>query len=175
MDKLVDLFRQYDTPTSELQKHTQVAAKRAGWIPPWDRKKQREQEQKEAAGQKSGFVRDKRAKLRRSIVFVIYLELSPAHRDKPYSAKTIKVLQDEYLKILRGKSGNLLDLACVKLSEDQNCWGDARFRFYMSLFLQLPKLPETDRQSLEKVSHDTLVKDLKLLGVRSRPRTERSG
>jgi hypothetical protein len=169
MEKLVDIFQRYDTPASQLQKDTQRAAKQAGWIPPWAREE--EKLKKKAAGERSGAIRDKRAKLRRRIVAVAHLELEPAYRCQPFSARSICILRDEYFNIVGCESKNLLEVACLRLARDPNLQSSEilfeMFRFYTSLLIAVEQLPPNDREALESVSDGTLIKDLKLLGVRS--------
>ena len=158
----------------------QRLARQEGWTPPWDREEQHEeqQSQKKAAGKKSGLIREMRAKLHRSIFIVVYLQLKPAYRNQPYSTKSIDVVREEYLKILHGEPNNLLDVACIKLAENQNALtplGAYMFHFCLPLLMKLPRLSQNDRQILENISDETLKKDMKLLGIRSKRSKKRSG
>jgi hypothetical protein len=171
-----DLFQRYVTPPSRLHNAVQSLARQEGWIPPWDHEEQ--QSQKKAAGKKSGIIRERRAKLRRSIFIVVYLQLKPAYRNQPYSTKSIDVVREEYLKIIHGEPNNLLDVVCIKLAENQNALtplGAYTFRFCLPLLITLPRLSQNDRQILENISDETLKKDMKLLGIRSKRSKKRSG
>jgi hypothetical protein len=177
-----DVFQRYAIPPSRLHDAVQGLARQAGWTAPWDREEQHEeqQSQKKTAGKLSGLIRERRAKLRRSIVVVAHLGLKPAYRSQPYSTQSIDVLQEEYLKILRCEPNNLLDVACIKLERAKehsalSPEGDCFFRFYVTLLIKLPKLSPNERQILENISDETLIKDLKLLGIRSKRSIQRSG
>jgi hypothetical protein len=175
-----DLFQRYTIPPSRLHGAVQGLARQEGGTPPWDHEEQHEeqQSQKKAAGKVSGLIRERRAKLRRSIVVVAHLGLKPAYRSQPYSTQSIDVLQEEYLKILRCEPNNLLDVACIKLCKEHSALtpeGHCFFRFYVTLLIKLPKLCPNERQILEKISKETLIKDLKLLGIRSKRSIQRSG
>jgi hypothetical protein len=168
-----DLFQRHDSPPSRLHDAVQTLARQEGWIPPWDREEQ--QSQKKAAGKKSGVIRERRTKLRRYIVGAAYWGLKPAYRNQPYSTTSIKVLREEYLKILHYEPNNSLDVMFLQLAKKQNPCGDPVFRFCWLLVSKMPKLPENDRQMLEKISKETLIKDLKAIGVRSKRSKKRSG
>jgi hypothetical protein len=168
-----DLFQRYVTPPSRLHNAVQSLARQEGWIPPWDREEQ--QSQKKAAGKKSGIIRESRTNLRRYIVGAAHWGLMPAYRNQPYSTTSIGVLREDYLKILHYEPNNSLDVMCLQLAKKQNPSGDPVFRFCLSLLIQMPKLPENDRQMLEKISKETLIKDLKAIGVRSKRSKKRSG
>lgn len=160
-------------PPLSARRPRQKAARRT--LPP-DRQANYEsqQAQKKAAGKKSGLMRERRAKLRRYIVGAAYWGLKPAYRNQPYSTTSIDVLREEYLKILHDEPNNSLDVMCLQLAKKQNPLGDPVFRFGLSLLMALPSLSQNDRQILEEISDETLIKDLKRLGVKSRRRTQRS-
>ena len=168
-----DLFQQHAIPPSPLHEAVQKLARQEGWIPPWDREGQHEeqQSQKKAAGEKSGVIRERRTKLRRHIVGAAYWGLKPAYRNQPYSTTSIEVLREEYLKILHYEPNNSLAVMCTL----QNRIPDPVFRFCILLLITMSNLPKNDQQMLEKIGKETLIKDLKAIGVRSKRSTQRPG
>ena len=129
----------------------------------------------EKAGAISGIVRAKRTKLRRLIVLAAHIGLKPPYRSQPYSTESINTLCDEYLNILQCKPNNLLEVACREMAKEPNCEHTWDFPLFLSTLIKLDHLPHNDRHALEKISTETLVKDLKALGVRSKRRKKRSG
>jgi hypothetical protein len=138
---------------------------------------ERQLSQKKIAGKLSARIRKERALLRQRVVAVVYDRLKPAYRNQPYSTDTIGVVQDEYLRVLHQKPNNVLDVGLLKLAgqTDRDARDEVRFRFYLSLFLEMPKLSDANREILSRVSDETLIKDFKQLGVRSRYRQKRFG
>src|SRR3954469_16206220 len=84
---LADLFQWYSLPPTHLHHDLQLAAREAGWVPPWDVEDQHEQ--KKVAGNKSAQSRAGRAALRRSLVRHAHERLKPAYRKQPYSSSSI--------------------------------------------------------------------------------------
>jgi hypothetical protein len=56
----------------------------------------------------------------------------------------------------------------LQLAKKQNPCGDPVFRFCWSLVSKMPELPENDQQILGKISDETLIKDMKAIGIRSK-------
>lgn len=159
--------------------------------------------QKREAGKKSGLVRAAREKLRRRVVVVVYEQLKPAYRNQPYSTESFEALHDQYLKVVCNEKANILQIAYERiadkafgkidmdaLSDDllknrvtavdtRGHFADPRdkysFWFYWRLIWDLDHLSQSERQMLTRVSDDTLIKDLKRLGIRSRRKQKRFG
>jgi hypothetical protein len=155
-DDLVDLFRPYGIPPTRLHRAVQEAATEAGWIAPWDAdaaKLRNEKAKNKAAGKRSGLVRTGLAMMRRSLVMAAHARLKPAHRLHPFSIYSINALREEYLQLLAPEAKNL-DLL---------------------VSLMLAALSENDRKILRKVGRETLIKDLKMLDLRRKPKQQRPG
>ena len=150
-DDLIGLFRPYGIPPTALHEAVQQAATKAGWIAPWDRYS--EKRKKTAAGKKSGRARAGLAMMRRSLVMAAHARLKPARRLQPFSTYSINALREEYLQLLAPEAKNL-DLL---------------------VSLMLAALSENDRKILRKVGRETLIKDLKMLDLRSKPKHQRLG
>lgn len=131
-----DFFRWYGIPPTELHEAMQSAAQLEGWIPPWQYEDQKQQ--KREAGKRSGSSRGGLSELRRSLVTIARSRLSPELRRSPYSGRAKEALRDMYKRMLDGDH------------EDS----DIRVTVIRSL------LTEQKRKTLQKVSEDTLVKDL---------------
>jgi hypothetical protein len=97
---LGELFRWYAIPPTSLHQAVQEAARQEGWTPPWNREEQ--QNQKKAAGQKSGFMRGGRTAIRRHFIKTAFKRLEPAYRAQPYSDHSIDALKREYRELLAG-------------------------------------------------------------------------
>jgi hypothetical protein len=124
-----DLFKRHATPPTPLHDAVQKWAKKEGWSPPWDG-----EEQKKAAGKKSGIVRKTRAKLRLSIIHAAYSRLKPTYKSQPFSSESIDALEEEYLSLLGKADGS----SSIPLTED-------RLDSYASAILAIPQLPAVDR------------------------------
>ena len=95
-----DLFKRYTTPPTPLHDAAQKWARKEGWTPRWDG-----EEQKKAAGKKSGIVRKNRAELRLSIIHAAYSRLKPTYKYQPFSSEIRLMLpRKRYLSLL-GKAG----------------------------------------------------------------------
>jgi hypothetical protein len=128
----------------------QEAAKREGWIPPWIREEQ--QNQKKAAGKRSGSMRAARAQIRLSVVKVARARLTPEQRREPYANDSIEALCKEYRKLLAGGGGE----NCVSLARDGN-------DLCLLVPLMLAGLSKADQQMLKRAGRETLIKDLQRL------------
>ena len=148
---LVDLFRPYGIKPTPLHEAVQEAAKKAGWTAPWDR--YAEQLNKKAAGEKSGRARAGLAMMRRSLLREAHARLKPARRLHPFSIYSIDDLHEEYLRLLAPDAKNL----------------------GLLVPLMLAALSENDQQILRKVGRETLIKDLKMLGIRSKRKQQQPG
>jgi hypothetical protein len=141
----VDYFRWYGIPPTPLHEGLQEGARQAGWTAPWDREEQKNQ--KKVAGKKSGSMRAGRAKLRLLFVRAAFDRLKPAYQMQPFSDHSISALKAEYRKV-------------VAESGDPTAPHDADLLMSASPF---------------KADRETLIKDLKVLGIRSERRKRRSG
>jgi hypothetical protein len=174
-----DLFKRHTTRPVPLHAAVQGQAREVGRTPPLDNKEQQKEQpsQQKEAGKLSARVRKERADLRQRTVEVVYDQLKPAYRSQPYSTETFRVVKDAYLRVIRQEPDNVLDKAVLKLAAQagRDARDEYRFRFCLSLLLEIPKLSEADREILGRVSEDTLIKDFKQLGIRSRRKQKRSG
>ena len=142
---LEDLFRPYGIPPSPLHEVVQEAARRAGWIPPWDREQQ--QRQKKLAGKQSGVRRAGLTQIRRSVLKVARTRLKS--KRAPYSNASVDALDEEFRRLVAGGGKD-----CAALAKDQR-------DLCLLVPVMLQSLSEADRQKLTKTSRDTLLKDLK--------------
>jgi hypothetical protein len=135
----------------------QGAARKAGWLAPWDREDHEVQKktevQKKAAGKKSAAIRGGLAALRRSFIGDARARLKPAYRAQPYSTQSIDALHREYRYLLTEGSYDVGSLGSLRLLA----------------------LSEADRQQLLNVKRETLINDLKVLGIHSKRQQRRSG
>lgn len=172
---LRELFAHVIPPTP-LHQAVQDAARQAGWTSPWDREEQ--QSQKMTAGQRSGRIRFGRAEIRRIFVQAAFEGLKPAYQSQPFSSHSISALQAELdclinMSIEDGdddvvlKAANLFAEKQFKGQPDVQERLQANFRSILTPFLKGASPFKTDPE--------TLKKDLKALGIRSKRRTQRSG
>jgi hypothetical protein len=122
---------------------------------------------KRMAGKSSGVRRAKLAKLRQSFVLAAFERLKPKYQMQPFSEEAIDALEKEFRRDLpvdeygdvvpesRPPSDKLMDL----LDDD------------VSTLLE----EKPGSASLYDASRETLKKDLKALGIRSKLRKQRSG
>jgi hypothetical protein len=150
-DQFAEFFQWHAILPTPLHEALQEAARQEGWTAPWDREDQ--EVQKKAAGKKSGAIRGGLAGLRRSLVEDARARLKPAYRAHPYSTQSIDDLHREYRYLLTEGSYDVGSLGSLKLLA----------------------LSEADRQTLIKVKRETLIKDLKVLGIHSKRQKPRSG
>jgi hypothetical protein len=111
-----------------------------------------ERSQHRNAGKKSGSVRSDRANVRRLIVKAAFSRLPPRYQMQPYSDEAIDALQEECTKMP----------ARIRFADDDDF--DCLFSLAMdghNIQIQMPR--------------ETLLKDMKQLGIRSKLRTQRSG
>ena len=134
---LRDLFRDYPIPPSLLHQTVQDAARREGWVPPWEREEQIRK--KKMAGKSSGRSRRSLAQLRQSLLKLARMRLSPDDRRAPYSKTAIAALRREYNNLLSKNANDPDPLISGMLSA----------------------LSPTEHMVLKKASDDTLLKDLK--------------
>jgi hypothetical protein len=148
--KLVDLFKQYGIPPSPLHAVAQEAARQGGWVPPWHDELQKNK--KIIAGKKSARSRAGRALIRQYLVEAAHLQLKPKYQRQPYSDEAIDALEIVYRRFLTADDDHGVLVSCM-----------------------LEALSKADRQALITMSRETLIKDLKVLGIRSRRSVQRSG
>jgi hypothetical protein len=141
---LTEFFRPYGIPPTPLHEALQEAARQAGWTAPWDREEQKTQ--KHMAGKKSGSMRAGRAKIRLLYVQAAFDRLKPAYRRQPFSEDSIFALQAEYRKVIAES-------------------GDPAESYDADLLMSAAPF---------KADRETLKKDMKLLGIRSRHRAHQS-
>ncbi len=109
-----------------------------------------EQHQRAKAGKKSGSVRAERAEIRRLVVKAAFARLGPSYQAQPYSDEAIDALETECTKI-----------PSTELNGDD--------------FDSLVKLMVAGQKITLEVPRETLKKDMKRLGIRSKLRRPRSG
>jgi hypothetical protein len=159
--KLVDLFKS-TSRSSPLQKATQAAARQAGWTPPWDVGEKRNHATQSTAGLLSGLTRGLLRDWRRTIVLEAHKRLKLQYRVNPYADAPITALIDEYHHlVIEGCKGNRL----ARPGDD----------FISYLPALLSDLPTSRQEALKNVGRDTLIKDMKALGIRSKRRKPRIG
>jgi hypothetical protein len=110
------------------------------------------QTQHSNAGKKSASARAGRAAVRRLIVEAAFNRLPPQYRMQPYSDKAIDALQVE----------------CTRMPGRIKCPDDVDFDCLLSLMINGHKIQI-------QVPRETLIKDMKQLGIRSKRRISRSG
>jgi hypothetical protein len=120
----------------------------AGWTPPSDA-------EKSAAGKKSGVKRKARDEIRRHFVKVAFGRLKPAYKSQPFSDHSIDALEVKYREFLTES----LAEADPAGSAESHAEGLRR------LMSAAPF----------KADRETLIKDMKQLGIRSRRRKQQSG
>jgi hypothetical protein len=104
------------------------------------------------AGKKSASARAGRAGVRRLIVKAAFNRLLPKYRLQPYSDEAIGALQEE----------------CTRMPGPIKFPDDEDFDCLFSLVM--------DGHNIQiEVTRETLIKDMKQLGIRSKRRTQRSG
>ena len=112
VNPFAELFQWYGIPPTPLHEAVQEAARREGWVPPWDREDQ--EVQKKGAGKRSGAIRAGLAGLRRSLVREAHTRLKPAYRLHPFSIHSIDALHKEYRNLLaRGEKSRPISTAYV--------------------------------------------------------------
>jgi hypothetical protein len=153
----------------------------------------------EQGGKQSGRVRAARTDFRRRIVAMVHERLKPAYRNQPFSTQALDGLRDEYLKVVNGEDDNVFrrmlrgapknaDLDALvqsmrppspqqiitksrpTLKKPVGTPDQIKVLLHWAPEIAISKLSDNDRQFLKQVSHDTLLKDLKELGIRSRRR-----
>jgi hypothetical protein len=111
-----------------------------------------QQGQQRDAGKKSASVRAAGAEIRRLIVKCAFNRLPPKYQMQPYSDEAIDALQEE----------------CTKMPGRIRFPDDEDFDCLFSLAMDGHKIQIM-------VPRETLIKDMKRLGIRSKLRTQRSG
>jgi hypothetical protein len=111
---------------------------------------QQERNQHRNAGKKSGSVRADRADVRRLIVRAAFNRLLPKYQMQPYSDEAIDALQEE----------------CTKMPARIKSLDDEDFDSLFSLVMDGHKIQI-------QVPRETLIKDMKKLGIHSKLRTRR--
>ena len=133
---------------------------------------------KRMAGKNSGVRRAKLATLRRFLVLAAFERLKPTYQMQPFSDEAIDALEEEFRRPTKRSSDLNLDLP---LDEDEVIV-PSRLRSPSGKLTSL--LDEAVSVALEgtsdvrspfKASRETLIKDLKALGIRSNRRRQRSG
>jgi hypothetical protein len=152
-----DLFKHHATPPSPLHEAMQKAARLAGWIPPWDR-----EEQGAAGGKTGGFYRRVLPTWRRDIVKVVHGRLKPAYQNQPYSETSINAFIEGYHNYLA---------ECCKGNPGSKGGDDFASHLPGLIF----KLHPTHQQALKSVGRETLLNDLKAVGIRSKLVKRRPG
>jgi hypothetical protein len=149
--QFAEFFRWHAILPTPLHEALQEAARQEGWVSPWDREDQ--EVKKREAGKRSAAVRAGLAGLRRSLVSEAHARQKPAYRFHPSSIYSIDDLHEKYLQLLAPETKNL----------------------GLLVPLMLAALSENDLKTLSKVKRETLIKDLKLLGIKSSRRKQQSG
>ena len=110
-------------------------------------------QRKRHAGKRSAARRAGLAGMRRSLLREAHAQLKPAYRAHPFSTHSIDALHNEYLQLLAPEAKDLGLLVSIMLGV----------------------LPENDLKMLRKVKRETLIDDLKVLGIRSKRRKRQRG
>jgi hypothetical protein len=125
------------------------------------------------AGKASGIRRAKLAKVRRYYVLSAHEQLEPKYRNQPYSSEALDALEKEFHNPTKDEFVYSITNA-HELAEGGRRVGKARRPASERLLAMLddvvPIICEGIGGSLRKVSRETLIKDLKALGIRSKRR-----
>jgi hypothetical protein len=130
---------------------------------------------KSEAGKRSGIKRAKIARLRQLIVRGAFEKLKRANQIQPFATESIDKLQEELRKSPQPSSN--LDLTLDEyetIVAPRKPNSDKYWAIFDEVFDTLIK-EGTDSASLRTVKHETLLKDLKALGIKSSRRKQRSG
>lgn len=134
-----EFFRWYGIPPTPLHDALQIAARREGWVPPWEYEEQTSK--RKEAGKTSGRRRQGRAGIRRSLVMLARTRMSAAHRRTPYSNAAFAALRAQY------------DYLLTQSADDPNA----------ILSAILSALSPADLNFLKRISDETLMADLKAI------------
>jgi hypothetical protein len=121
---------------------------------------------KSMAGKSSGVRRTKLAKMRQFMVLCAFERLKPRYRMQPFSEEAIDALEEE----LRGPRSDEDEVVIPRrrvLSDERE---ELLLREAISVLLE-----RKPGQPWRYASRETLKKDLKALGIRSKLRKQRSG
>jgi hypothetical protein len=124
------------------------------------------------AGKASGIKRAKLVKVRRWFVLSAYEQLQPKHRNQPYSLESLDALENEFRNPTT--SGEFAcDATGRRIGKAPGPWSE---RLEAMFYEITPFLPETLGSIKKHVGRETLIKDLKALGIKSkRSKKSRSG
>jgi hypothetical protein len=131
---------------------------------------------KSIAGKRSGIKRAKIARLRQLFVLAAFEKLKRANQIQPFATESIDVLQEERRKSPQ-PSSNLelaLDEYQTIVPPRSHSHSDKFWALCDEVFDTLIK-DNVDFASLRTVKRETLIKDLKALGIKSSRRKQRSG
>ena len=122
---------------------------------------------KKMAGKSSGLRRAKLAKLRQFMVLCAFQRLKPTYQMQPFSEEAIDALEEE----LRGGPRSDEDEVVIPR---RRVFSDKREELLLREAISV-LLERKPGQPWRYASRETLIKDLKALGIRSKIRKQRSG
>jgi hypothetical protein len=122
---------------------------------------------KRMAGKSSGITRAKFAKLRQSFVLSAFERLEPKYQRQPFSEEALDALEEEFRREHQDEDGVRKPGKSVLPPEQSD-----RLQIEAVNILVEGKY---GTRSVFSASRDTLIKDLKALGIRSKLRKQRSG
>jgi hypothetical protein len=125
------------------------------------------------AGKASGVRRADLARLRRYRVLSAFERLKPAYQNQPYSLESIEALENE---LHNPKVHDPLPQLEPPLSDYESVVNPSRRAPSERLMRRLINTSDIQKPpSIRRVSRETLIKDLKALGIKSKRRKKRSG
>ena len=138
---------------------------------------------KRKAGKSSGVKRAKLARLRRFLVLSAFEGLKPTYQLQPFSDAAIDALEEKFRRSSENISNSDLNLdlplddyeTIVRPSPRHSDKWQALFDEFINMMMCEHIVDFADFASLRRASRDTLIKDLKALGIRSKYRKQRSG
>ena len=122
---------------------------------------------KRMAGKSSGITRAKFAKLRQHSVLSAFERLKPKYQLQPFSEEALDALEEEFRRERQDEDGVAKPGKSV-LPPEQS---DRLFKEAIYILLE----GKHGTRSVFSASRETLIKDLKALGIRSKLRKQRSG
>ena len=136
---------------------------------------------KSKAGKSSGVKRAKLAALRRFLVLTAFEELKPTYRAQPFSDKSIKALVKQFRTPPTSSPDPDFDSPLAEyetivrpLPAHSDKW-EGMMMEIIDRDMRGDSVDVANYVSLRRASRDTIIKDLKVLGIRSKRRKQHSG